>query len=102
MLNSKQRAFLRSKANTLDPIMQVGKGEITEEMLSAISKALMNRELIKISVLQNSDYEARQVADIIAEELHADIVSVVGRKIVVYRKSTKQGVSHIEIPESKK
>ncbi len=102
MLTSKQRAFLRSKANTLEPIVQVGKGEISDEMLTAVSKALMNRELIKISVLQNSDYEARQVADIIAEELHAEIISVVGRKIVVYRKSTKQGVSHIEIPDYKK
>lgn len=98
MLNSKQRAFLRSKANSLDPIIQVGKGEINDDMLTGISKALMNRELIKINVLQNSDYEARQVADIIAEELNADVVSVVGRKIVIYRKSTKAGVEHIELP----
>ena len=98
MLNSKQRAFLRARANSLDPILQVGKGEVSDDMLSGISKALMNRELIKISVLQNSDYEARQVADIISEELNAEVVSVVGRKIVVYRKSTKAGIEHIELP----
>lgn len=98
MLTSKQRAFLRSMANSLDPILQIGKGEISDEMLNSISKSLMNRELIKVSVLQNSDYEAKSAAQIIGEELNADIVSVVGRKIVVYRKSTKAGVDHIELP----
>lgn len=98
MLTSKQRAFLRSKANSLDPILQIGKGEISDEMLESISKALMNRELVKISILQNSDYDAKDTSRIIGEELKADIVSVVGRKIVVYRKSTKAGVEHIELP----
>ena len=98
MLTSKQRAFLRSMANSLDPILQIGKGEISDEMLNSISKSLMTRELIKVSVLQNSDYEAKSAAQIIGEELNADIVSVVGRKIVVYRKSTKAGVDHIELP----
>lgn len=98
MLTSKQRAFLRSMANSLDPILQIGKGEISDEMLNSISKSLMNRELIKVSVLQNSDYEAKSAAQIIGEELNADIVSVVGRKIVIYRKSTKAGVDHIELP----
>lgn len=98
MLTSKQRAFLRSMANSLDPILQIGKGEISDEMLNSISKSLMNRELIKVSILQNSDYEAKSAAQIIGEELNADIVSVVGRKIVIYRKSTKAGVDHIELP----
>ena len=98
MLTSKQRAFLRSMANSLDPILQIGKGEISDEMLNSISKSLMNRELIKVSFLQNSDYEAKSAAQIIGEELNADIVSVVGRKIVIYRKSTKAGVDHIELP----
>lgn len=98
MLTSKQRAFLRSMANSLDPVLQIGKGEISDEMLNSISKSLMNRELIKVSVLQNSDYEAKSAAQIIGEALNADIVSVVGRKIVIYRKSTKAGVDHIELP----
>lgn len=98
MLTSKQRAFLRSMANSLDPILQIGKGEISDEMLNSISKSLMNRELVKVSILQNSDYEAKSAAQIIGEELNADIVSVVGRKIVIYRKSTKAGVDHIELP----
>ena len=63
----------------------------------SINGVLDTRELIKINILQNSDFDARTVADEVANVLKADVVSVVGRKIVLYRKSTKKGVKHIEI-----
>ena len=87
MLNSRQRAQLRGLANGLDTIFQVGKGGIGENMLRQISDTLEARELIKLRVLDNSDYNAREAADIISEEVGADVVQVIGTKIVLYRQN---------------
>lgn len=97
MLDSKQRSILRAKAQSLNPVVTLGKGEIDEDVMFSINGVLDTRELIKINILQNSDFDARTVADEVANVLKADVVSVVGRKIVLYRKSTKKGVKHIEI-----
>lgn len=89
MLTSKQRAYLRGRANDYDTIFQVGKGGINENMLEQIDNALEARELIKLRTLENSDFFAREAADTIAEELGADVVSVVGSRFVLYRESEK-------------
>ncbi|MBQ8746364.1 MAG: ribosome assembly RNA-binding protein YhbY [Clostridia bacterium] len=89
MLTSKQRATLRSMANSMDPIMQVGKNGIGEELITSVDNALEARELIKMSALETSPYTAREAADALAEETGADVVSVVGRKFVLYRPSKK-------------
>ena len=89
MLNSKQRAQLRGLANSLDAIFQVGKGGINENMLDQIDAALEARELIKLRTLENSDFFAREAAEAIAEELGADVVSVVGSRFIIYRESKK-------------
>ena len=96
MLTSKERATLRGIASKLDPVVQIGHKEIGDNLLMQIDGVLDTRELIKISVLQNSDADAKSVGAEIAGILGADVVSVVGRKIVLYRKSTKKGVEHIE------
>ena len=87
MLTSKQRAYLRGLATSESAIMQVGKGGITENLVKTVSDALEARELIKMSVLENSEYTPRDTADALAEELGADVVGVIGRKIVLYRES---------------
>lgn len=89
MLTSKQRAYLRSLANSLDPIFQVGKGGISEEMCTQIGNALEARELIKARVLDNSGYTAREAAEVIAEQIGADVVAVLGLKFVLYKESKK-------------
>lgn len=96
MLNSKQRAFLRSKAASLDTIFQVGKGGITEEMCLQISNALEARELIKARVLENSGYTAKDASAEIAEKIDADVVACVGSKFVLYKRSEKK--PKIELP----
>ena len=88
-MTSKQRAYLRSMATTLQPIFQVGKGEISENMTEQISNALEARELMKVKVLENSLYTAREAAEIIAEETGAEVVTVIGNKFVLYRESEK-------------
>ena len=87
MLTSKQRATLRSLSNDMPAIIQVGKGGITENLLTTVSDALEARELIKLNVLENSGYTAREAANEIADEIGADVVSVVGKKFVLYRES---------------
>ena len=90
MLNSKQRAYLRSLAANLDTIFQIGKGGIGEETCNQISNALEARELIKARVLDNSGYTAREAAEEIANATGCDVVSCVGSKFVLYRESEKK------------
>lgn len=86
-LTSKQRAGLRRMANTLQPIFQIGKGGITEELIEQLSLALEARELIKITVLETAPLSAYEAADAMKVPLRAEIVQCIGRKIVLYRMS---------------
>ena len=97
MLNGKRRAYLRKMANTLDPVFQVGKGGVSEEMCLQIGNCLEARELIKLRVLENSGYTPREAAEEIAEKTSAEVVSVVGSKFVLYRESKTKRV--IELPK---
>ena len=89
MLTGKQRARLRSMANDMDTIMQVGKDGVSENMIKTVSDALEARELIKMRALENSGMTAREAAEELAEALGADVVSVVGTRFVLYRRSEK-------------
>lgn len=88
-MTSKQRAYLRSLAMTEPVIFQVGKGGINENMIKQISDALEARELIKLRVLQNSEYTSREAAEAIAEATESAVVGVVGSTFVLYRESEK-------------
>ena len=96
MLTSKQRAFLRSLANGIDPITQVGKMGVTESFIDGADKALEKRELIKITVLENSGEEVKAVGEEIAKRLSAEFVCATGKKLVFYRRSNDDKVKHIE------
>lgn len=87
MLTSKQRAYLRGLANKENAIMQIGKGGIGENMAKTVSDALEARELIKMSVLENCEYSPKEAANELAALTGADVVGVVGRKIILYRES---------------
>ena len=89
MITSKQRAYLRSLAVNEPTIMQIGKGGITENLIKTVSDALEARELIKLSTLENCEYTAREVADALSEVVGAEVVAVLGRKLVLYRESVK-------------
>lgn len=96
MFTSKQRNNLRSMAQTLSPVTQVGKGGISENLISSLSDALDARELIKVSVLNNAEDDAAETATNLAEALGADVVEVKGKKIVLYRKSKRKDFKHIQ------
>lgn len=88
-MTSKQRSYLKGLASTMDPIFQVGKGSVTPEITEAIGEALDARELIKISVLKNCMDDPREIADVIAERTHSEVVLVIGKKIVLYKPKKK-------------
>ena len=87
MLTSKQRAYLRGLANGLPAIMQIGKGGIGDNLVNTVSDALEARELIKMSVLENCMETPKEMANALAAATKADVVGVVGRKIILYRES---------------
>ncbi|MBQ3234646.1 MAG: YhbY family RNA-binding protein [Clostridia bacterium] len=96
MFTSKQRSVLRSMAQTIEPIGQIGKGGISENMVKSFSDALESRELIKLTLLNNSDEEIKSVSVELAEKLGAEVVCTIGHKIVLYRRSNKKGIVHIK------
>ena len=84
-MTSKQRAYLKSLAMTMDPIFQIGKSSLTPENTAAIDEALAARELIKIHVLQNCLDDPKALAQMAADRTHSEVVQVIGKKIVLYR-----------------
>lgn len=96
-MTSKQRAYLKGLAMKLDPVFNVGKSSITPEFTVAIAEVLETRELIKISVLKNCLDEPREIAEVLAERTHSQVVQVIGKKIVLYKASKDN--KKIELPK---
>ena len=92
MLTSKQRAVLRGMANSMDTIFQVGKGGISDTLVAQTDDALRARELIKLRVLENSGYTAREAAEQLAEQTGAEVVQGIGSRFVLYRRNPKKPV----------
>jgi RNA-binding protein len=96
MITSKQRSYLRALANPLQPIFQVGKAGIEQNLLKQLGDALESRELIKIKILNNSGLTAREASDTICEAIDAEAVQTIGSKCVLYKRSFKK--PKIELP----
>ncbi len=96
-MTSKQRAYLKSLAMTMEPVLQIGKTSLTPDLTAAVDEALAARELIKINVLQNCADDSHELAQVIAERTHSQVVQVIGRKIVLYREG-KDKKKKIELP----
>ncbi len=96
MLTGKQKRLLRSKAHHLNPIFQVGKGGVNENMIQQISDVLEARELIKVSILQNCDEDRDTVAEQLSKGARAELVQVIGNTIVLYKESREN--KQIELP----
>lgn len=96
-MTSKQRSYLKGLASNITPIFQIGKSSLTPEMIEAFHDALEKRELIKISVLKNCADDPNELAQIIAERTNSQVVMVIGKKIVLYRKAKKN--PKIELPK---
>ena len=97
-LTSKQRAYLKSLANSLDPIFQVGKSSLTPEFTESVGDAFNTRELLKIAVLKNCADDPREIAQAVAERTHSQVVQVIGKKIILYKPDKKN--PKIVLPKS--
>ena len=96
-MTSKQRAYLRSLANNIDAIFQVGINGISDNFINQINDALEARELIKISVLETAPEEILEIANILANSTRSEIVQTMGSKITLYRAREKN--SKIILPK---
>ena len=99
MLTSKQRAYLRSLANPLDTIQQIGKDGITESVVQQVQEALTARELIKLRVLETSFMSAREASEALCEALEAEPVQCIGSKLVIYKANPKKADA-IKLPKA--
>ena len=98
-MTSKQRAYLKGLAMTMDPIFQIGKNSLTPEFTKAVQEALDARELIKVGVLQNCLDDPRELADMVAERTRAQVVQVIGKKIILYKEG-KDDKKKIVLPKA--
>ena len=89
-MTSKQRAYLKGLAMNINPIFQVGKSSLTPEFVAAISEAFNTKELIKIAVLKNCFDDPNEIAQVVAERTHSQVVQVIGKKIVLYKEGKKE------------
>lgn len=87
MLTSKQRSFLRSLGHKLEPIVFLGKGGLTENIIKEMDTNLELRELIKVKLQDGCELELKDVANEVAVTLKADVVQVIGHKFILYRES---------------
>lgn len=84
-MTSKQRAYLKSLASSLNPIFQVGKASLTPELTDAIGDAFHKNELIKVAVLKNCMDNPTEIAEMVAERTHSQVVQVIGKRFVLYK-----------------
>ena len=96
-ITSKQRSKLKGIASTIAPIAQIGKGGVTENMVKSLNDALEAREIIKINILQNADDTPWDLIENLADLLDAVPVAVIGRKGILYRRSSRDNFAHIEV-----
>ena len=98
-MTSKQRAYLRGLANTMEPIVHAGKGGVSDTMRKQADDALTARELIKGRVLETAPASTRDIAEDIAASVGAEVVQVIGRTFVLYRRNEKE--PKIVLPKAK-
>ena len=96
-ITSKQRSKLKSLASTMQPIAQIGKNGVTDNVLKTLSDALEARELIKVHILPNVEDDAYNLAENVADLLDAVPVAVIGRKAIFYRRSSRENFTHLEV-----
>ncbi|WP_079530342.1 ribosome assembly RNA-binding protein YhbY [Halobacillus hunanensis] len=96
MITSKQKKYLRGLSHKLQPIFQVGKAGVNENMTTQISEALEKRELIKVSILQNCFEDNSEVAHAIVGETDAELVQLIGNTIILYKESKNN--KQIDLP----
>ena len=97
MISTKQRSKLKAMANTLRPLVTIGKDELTDNVIKEIETALYHHELVKVAALQSCETPAKVMCQQVCDVLACDPVQCVGNRFVVYKFSSKENIEHIEI-----
>ncbi len=97
MITSKQRSKLISIAMNISTLVQIGKNGVSEQALAQISELLDNREIVKVGILRSAEVEAKDIIEDVAALLGAEPVQAIGNKVILYRRSNKEGVEHIAL-----
>ena len=95
MITSKERSKLNSIANSINTTLFLGKNGVTEAFLAQVDEMLEDHEILKIGVQKNCEYTAKEVIDALCEAVDAEPVHAIGNKIIIYRKSAKEGIKHL-------
>ncbi len=97
MMNSKQRAYLKGLAQKLDVVLNIGKNGYSPELTNALDEVLEVRELVKVGVLQNCLEDPKDLATLLSERTHSEVVQIIGKKIIFYRPSKEN--PKIQLPK---
>ncbi len=98
MLTGKQKQYLKSIAVSYPAVVQIGKEGITDSVVESVSDVLEARELIKIKINRNSAETIKETALLLSEKLHCEIVQIIGRNCILFKKKTDEKKSHFELP----
>lgn len=95
MITTKERAKLRKLAQNMDPVVQIGKGGISDPVIESVGLVLEKRELVKIRLLNNSGVDTDEAMDVLCDGLNADPVQKIGNILVIYKFSKKKDAKHV-------
>lgn len=98
-MTSKQRAYLKGLAMNMTPTLQIGKSSLTPEVTQSAAEALEARELIKIHILKNCADDGKELAAMLAERTHSQVVQVIGKMIVLYKPAKEEKDRKIVLPQ---
>ena len=98
MITGKQRSYLRKLAQQLDPVVYIGKSDMTENVLREMDRLLSSRELIKVKLQEGSLLDPKEAANDAAETLRAEFVQAIGRRFVLYRQAEDPEKRTIVLP----
>lgn len=98
-MTSKQRAYLRGLSSTMNPVFNVGKSSLTPEITEAIGEYLDKNELVKVAVLKNCLDDPREIGEAVAERTHSEVVSVIGKKIILFKQNRDEKKRKINFPD---
>ena len=98
MITGKQRSYLKRLGQELDPVVYIGKADLTENVLKEMDDLLNDRELIKVKLQEGSQLDSKEAANEAAQILHAEFVQAIGRRFVLYRQARDPEKRKIVLP----
>ncbi len=96
MLNNKQKKNLKALAHKLKPLVNIGKGELSEDLIKNVSRALFDHELIKVKALQSVETPIKELGTTLAEKTEAELVHIIGHTVILYKRSAKENIEPIQ------